>query len=178
MPANDKEVFEYFRRDPATSLEVDFLAYASYAYDKYAWMARFNELHKRDPSPAEIDSWISQLPNSRLDEIQEWAVDYFAGAARAFTAEETKREVERGINASILTEVRTHNQSVLGTVTSATSFKSTWWQQLLVGIIASFVFAVLIILASAIFARDPSPLALYKGIVGEPTTPHQPPRSQ
>ncbi len=53
MPANDREVFAYFRNQKETSTEIDHLAYASYAYDKYQWMERFEELNQRAPTLAE-----------------------------------------------------------------------------------------------------------------------------
>ncbi len=171
MPANDKEVFDYFGKDPATRREIDFLAYASFAFDKFAWMDRFQELHDRSPTAEEIDAWINQLPESRLDEIQEWAVRFFDDAATAYADEKIRQATEQAVRESILNEVRAHTTNVLNTVQSATSFKNTWWQQLLVGLFASFLVALLIIVASAIFARDPSPLALYKGIIGEQNSP-------
>jgi hypothetical protein len=160
MPANDKEVFDYFRKDASTLAEVDYLAYASYAFDKFAWMEKFTELTGAPASAAQVDHWIAQLPDSRLDEIQQAAVDYFDRAARTYMKPETERAIEEAVNRSILSAVQ-----------SATSFKQTFWPNLFVGIVASFAFAVIIIVASSIFARDPSPLALYKAIVPNQSAP-------
>ncbi len=44
MPTSDREVFAYFRRDSTTPTAVDAICYASFGFDTYEWMARYEEL--------------------------------------------------------------------------------------------------------------------------------------
>ncbi len=154
MPTNDREVFAYFRSQPNTPREVDHLAYASYAFDKYEWMQKFEELNGRLPAIEEENNWISQLPDSRLNEITEEAYRFFDFAARNYLADEIERERKEAIDSSILSEVR-----------RSTSFLNTALPNLFIGVIASLVFSCLVIVMGIIYAHDPSPIALYKAIV-------------
>lgn len=157
MPSNDREVFNYFRSQAKTTREIDYLAYASYAYDRYQWMERFEELNGRPPSFEEENTWISHLPNSRLDEITADLYNFFDFAARKYMTDEIQKERDEAVKDSILNQVE-----------RATSFKSTFFPNLFIGVIASFLFSCLVIGMGLIYNHDPSPIALYKAIVPSP----------
>jgi hypothetical protein len=163
MPANDREVFEYFQRDDDTISEVELLAYASYALDKYEWMKKFEELHGTSPTQAEIDDWINHLPDSRLEETFDQALSFFDTAAREFLKDEIDTATKKAVDDSILSEVKRH-----------TSFRSTWLLNVFCGIVASLAFSLLVIVMSLIFSHDPSPIALFKTI--EQTAGKNPPK--
>jgi len=153
MPKTDREVFEYFRSDPETSVEVDNLAYASFAFHKYEWMEQFASLRGRQPTQAEENQWISELPDSRLDEIRDVAYLAFEAAADGYLRERIEQERKTAVEQSILTEIR-----------QFTSFWRNFGPNLLIGIAASVAFSLLLIVMASIFADDPSPIALYKQI--------------
>ena len=74
MPDNDRDVFEYFRRDASAGATVRSLAYASFAAAKFDWMTKFQAKQGSAPRQEDIDRWISELPDSRLDELKETAL--------------------------------------------------------------------------------------------------------
>jgi hypothetical protein len=77
MPSNDREVFQYFRAQTNTTREIQYLAYAGYAYAKNEWIEHFQNLHGRPPDIGDENGWIAQLPDSRLKEITQDAIDFF-----------------------------------------------------------------------------------------------------
>jgi hypothetical protein len=169
MPSNDREVFEYFSKKPDTSVAVDHLAYASYAFDKYEWMKRFEELQGKAPSESETNNWISHLPNSRLDEIHDDAYIFFEWSARKFMAEEVELEKKKAVDESILKEIERFTSGNAAKIENFVSFKNNWIQNTFIGVISSLFFSVLVIIMAAIFAHDPSPIALYKAIAPAPS---------
>jgi hypothetical protein len=154
LPATDREVFAYFCADPETPREIDYLAYAAYANEKYQWMAHFENAKNRPPTLAEENDWISNLPDTRLEAITRESYAFFKYAAHRYLNEEIEEEKAAAINNSILDRVK-----------EATSFTSTFIPNLFIGLMASLLFSVLIIIFGAIFNRDPSPIALFKAIV-------------
>jgi len=162
MPSTDREVFEYFQSKPETPVEVDYLAYAKYAYDKYEWMQKFEEINKREPNVEEENNWIAHLPDSKLDETHNDAFGFFELAARKYMEDEIEEEKKSAINSSILMEIR-----------NFTSFWRNLPANLMIGIFASLIFSVLIILMGVLFARDPSPVALYKELTPSPKADHE-----
>jgi hypothetical protein len=153
MPADDRAVYEYFCSDPAYPVEVNWLAYASFAFDKYEWVRHFEAREGRAPDESELDRWIADLPESRLVEIRSTAAAFFEEAAQRFM----QPEIEQQLRAA-------RESGVIDVVRRATSFRSTFLPNLVVGVVASVMFSVLIILAAVIFERDPSPFAFFKGL--------------
>ena len=162
MPVNDREVYGYFSSRSDSSKEVVALAYAGFAKAKYDWVAHIEKRGGTAPNSAEIDRWIEELPNSRLEGILEDAVDLFDLAARAYMAEALDAADAKARDDMIVREVTASNATVLALVEKATSFKSTLWPNLFIGVGASFVFSLVIILAGLIFNRDPSPFGWFR----------------
>lgn len=171
MPADDREVYEHFNSRPDDPAEVIALAYAGYAKAKYDWVAHVEARHNRSPSSEEVDRWIADLPDSRLEDLRQDAIDFFDLAARAYMAGEMERAVKEARDEAIVREVRGSNQQVQARVEQATGFGSTFWPNLFVGVVASFAFSLLVILASLIFTRDPSPFAILRGLQDQPAQP-------
>ncbi len=161
MPNNDREVFEYFRRDEDTSAEVDSLAYASYAFDKYEWMSKLEQSGKV-VTPEDVDRWIAELPDSRLDEIQENAFAFFRKTVATYIEEAEVRAYQRGQQDAIVQQVE-----------RATSFWRNLPGNIAVGIVSSFAFALLLIAASLVFNKDPSPIAFYQKLTSPPAQPQK-----
>jgi hypothetical protein len=159
MPNTDREVFAYFRRDEDTSPEVDALAYAADAFDKYEWMTKVEKRDGKVPAGAEIDRWISELPDSRLDEIQQNALAFFRKTVSTYVEEAEERAFRAGQQDAIVRQVE-----------RATSFWRNLPGNLTVGIVSSFVFALLLVLASVVFNKDPSPIALYEKLAAPAAT--------
>lgn len=92
----------------------------------------------------------------RLDQIRGAAAETFELAATIYMQQRIADERAEAVRTSILAEVRRHN---------------SFWRNLPgnigLGLISSFLFALTIIAASMIVARDPSPIALYKQLRGQ-----------
>lgn len=162
MPGSDREVFAYFAADPETPREVALLAYASYAAAKYEWLAHHEQRHGRPPTQAEADEWTANLPESRLAEIRDTAVAFFADAATAYMQPQVEAAKSQAVDASILAEVRRLNADLAAQVERATSLRRTWLPNILAGVVASFVFALVVLAGAAIYRGDPSIFALFK----------------
>jgi hypothetical protein len=159
MPNNDREVYDYFRRNAATPVEADALAYASYAFDKYEWIAKLEQRGKA-PTPEEIDIWIADLPNSRLDEIQRNALALFRATIASYVKPAEDRAYRNGQQDAIIRQIEV-----------ATSFWRNLPGNIAVGLVSSFAFALLLIAASLVFNKDPSPIALYNKVTASPAIP-------
>jgi hypothetical protein len=162
MPESDQEVFEHFRSDypPNDRREIAFLAYARFAQDKYDWVN--HELARRGgqpPTEEEVTTWIAALPNSRLAEFHRGAAELFQAAAEEYMKPRIEEERAKAVEQSILLRVE-----------QATSFRRTFLPNLFIGVVASFAFAVIVLVGTAIYRGDPSILALFK----EPSTQTQP----
>ena len=173
MPDGDREVFDYFRSAESTSAEIDYLAFASYSYDKFDWMDHFEGLNGRSPTAEEVQNWVRQLPPARLDEMREWAETFFDRAARAYLESEIKKRLDRQQRSGLLASVRDtnialqrsvkdSNQAVAAAVERSLSLRNTWLSGVVIGVASSAAFAILIYLASLIYTHDPSPIALIK----------------
>ncbi len=158
MPSNDREVFRHFRDDPELSPELASLAYAAYASQRYDWVELFETRKGRPPNSDEVDEWIASLPLSRLEDIKRSAADTFDLAATAYMADRTEEAMAQAVRESVLGEVR----ELAAQIKAATSFRSTWLPNLFVGVIASFAFALIVLVGAAIYQRDPSLFALFK----------------
>ena len=175
MPDADKRVFDYFASNEDTAEEVDYLAFASYAFAKFEWFEKFLVQNGVEPTRAEIDKWIAELPDSRLKEIHDNASRVFRNAARLYMDDRVKLAEAKAVSASIRDEVKRHNEVLEGYVRRATSFKDNLPANIGVGILSSVIFSVVIIVASLIFTKDPSPIALYKSFGPSDTAPHPAP---
>jgi hypothetical protein len=151
MPANDEEVFAYFRRDPNSDPAVDALAYASFSFDKYEWMAKREEIAGTAPTGEQVNQWISELPDSRLDEIQQTALEFFRRTVAIYISDARAEAYQAG-----------KQDAIVSRVTEATSFWKNLPGNIAVGVVSSFAFAVILILAAVVFNKDPSPIAFYE----------------
>ncbi len=170
MPLNDREVFEHFLNDPDATLEIAHLAYAAYASSKYDWATHYEQRKGQPPGAEEMDEWIASLPPSRLTEIREAAATTFDLAAQAYMANRIEAEKERAVRDSILGQV----EGMARRVEAATSFKATWLPNLFIGVVASFLFALIVLGGAAIYREDPSIFALFKASPPAPPQPSRP----
>jgi phosphoglycolate phosphatase-like HAD superfamily hydrolase len=111
MPASDLEVFDYFSSDAETPGEVDFLAYAIFAFRKKHWVAHFKELNSRPPNQGEIDGWISQQSDFEFQRMRNEAVEFFDEAAKTYLAEYVEAEKKQAVDHSILEAVKHHTSA-------------------------------------------------------------------
>ena len=162
MPHNDREVFAYFAGDPTVTREIALLAYASYAAAKHDWMELHEQRFGRAPTPDEADEWTASLPDSRLNEIRDTAVAFFADAATVYMQPQVEAAKGEAVEASVLAEVRRLNTDLAAKVERATSLRATWLPNLMIGIVASVMFTLFVMVGAAIYERDPSPFALFK----------------
>ncbi len=107
MPVNEHEVFEHLTSSKDTSVEIDFLSYAIFAYQKREWIRHFETSHQgAAPTQADIDHWISNLTDLNFREMQESAVNVFDGAARAYLADELEAAKQDALRSVIVREVK------------------------------------------------------------------------
>jgi hypothetical protein len=90
MPVDsDRDVFKRFAEGEA-SREIALLAFASYAATKYDWEAHHERRHNRPPTADEVEHWIRDQSDTRLDEILKAAAAYFDEAANAYMADQSR----------------------------------------------------------------------------------------
>ncbi len=94
----------------------------------------------------------------------------FDRAARADLMPEFLKTLQRARDDAIVREIRTSNEAVTVRFIRAIAFGSTFLPNRFMGVVASVAFSVLVIGASLIFARDPSPFALYRDLQPNPPT--------
>ncbi|MFK4047513.1 hypothetical protein [Roseomonas mucosa] len=172
MPASDREVFTYFQEDPNTTPETALLAYAAYVQAKYDWVDHQAQ-RGRSVTAEDIEEWTASQPETRLIEIRDTALTFFADAATTYMQPHLEAAKETAVKGSILSEGKRLNTELTAKVDTAmaaldrkvenaTSFSGTWKQNMFLGVAASFAFTVLVILGGFIFDRDPSPFAWFK----------------
>jgi hypothetical protein len=106
MPNNDIEVFEYFISAEDTASEIDFLAYALFAYKKREWITHFVDNHTKQPAQNEIDNWISNLSPHDLDAMRRDALAFFEESAAEYLHEHIEDQKRIAVNESILNEIK------------------------------------------------------------------------
>ena len=107
MPANEHEVFEHLTSSKDTNLEIDFLSYAIFAYQKREWIEHFKVSHQGTvPTQVDIDYWISNLTDFNFSEMQVAAVNVFDGAARAYLGDELEAAKQEALRSVIVREVK------------------------------------------------------------------------
>lgn len=108
MPANDLEVFDHLLSNKETPLEIDHLTYALFAWKKKNWVEHFEKQNKTRPTQAQIDAWISQLPNSEYEDMRSDAAQFFDAASREYLKEQIEEEKKSAVNKSILAEIKSY----------------------------------------------------------------------
>jgi hypothetical protein len=111
MPNNDLEVFNYLSSNQESRREIDFLAYAIFAFRKQRWVVHFEQQHNRPPNQGEIDGWISQQTDFEFERMRGEAADYFDNAAKEYLAEYVEAEKKKAVNHSILSAVEKHTSA-------------------------------------------------------------------
>jgi hypothetical protein len=160
MPKSDQEVFDHFHTDYGSNArrEIALFAYAKFAQEKYDWV-NHEIIQGTPPTEAAVAGWIAALPNSRLAGIYEDANRFFNNAAEAYMRTRMEEERAKAVERSILGQV----EAMARRVERATSFKATWLPNLFIGVVASFVFTLVVLGGAAIYRGDPSIFALFKG---------------
>ena len=103
---NDHEVFDYLFSNKETPSEIDYFAYAKFAFRKREWIKHFRAENEESPSQEEINHWIGQLTDYDFRQMTEEAADFFDGAARAYLEDFIDAEKKRAIDASIVKDVK------------------------------------------------------------------------
>lgn len=106
MPKDDRDVFDYFRADQDSPIEIDLPTYALYAFEKYQWHEQFQLEHGRPPDPADIDRWINDITPNRFKNMREEAARLFDNSARTYLADEIEAQKQQAVRSSILNEVK------------------------------------------------------------------------
>jgi hypothetical protein len=157
MPKSDQEVFDHFHSDYDSSPEIALLAYARYAQDKYEWMDH-QKTRGKNLTDENVTEWITSLPNPTLRGIHDRAIRFFNEAAEDYMKARMEEDRAKAVERSILARVETMAERV----ERATSFKATVWPNVLIGVVASLLFTVLVLVGAAIYRGDPSIFALFK----------------
>ncbi len=140
MPSNDREVFDHLRSGDEAAQQIDFLAYALFAYEKSEWISHFEAKRGQVPNQAEIDAWIGDITTYQFTGMRQKAADLFDAAARTYMRDEIEGLEERALNSAIVAEVRA---------------AGVWWKQLLTALAMS-ILAPLILGAIIVFGHGVS----------------------
>jgi hypothetical protein len=106
MPASDREVWDFLRKDQASSSELNFITYAIYSFEKYDWISQHEVAAGAPPSQQDIDRWTAQITPYRFSVMREKAAALFDDAARRYLADEIERQRQDAVDSSILAAVR------------------------------------------------------------------------
>ncbi len=137
MPSNDREVFDHLRSGDEAAQQIDFLAYALFAYEKSEWTLHFEAKRGRQPTQDEIDAWIGDITTYQFNGMRQKAADLFDAAARTYMREEIEGIQERALNSAIVAEVKA---------------AGVWWKQFLMALAMS-ILAPLILGAVIVFGH-------------------------
>lgn len=129
MINTDREVFEHIGENNETDLEIDFLTYAIYAYEKYQWMELRKEQTGDYPTEADAEVWISQITSFRFAGYREDAARLFDNAARAYMADEIEKTTQEAVRDSILNEVKA---------------AGSWWRQTAIALVTAILAPLII----------------------------------
>ena len=149
MPASPREIFEAFTRESGEDYlpEVALLAYGAFAAELYEWVEHEEHRRGRPPTDEEINTWIAQIPDARLNRIRDDALESFGLAARAFLEPEIVRQRKEAVDQSVLAEIQRF-----------TSGFRAFGFNVAAGIVAAFLFALLALAFYYIVTTDPSPM--------------------
>jgi hypothetical protein len=106
MPSNDVEVFEHFTSEENPVQEINFLAYALFAYKKREWCAHYEQLNGHKPTHDEIDQWITNLSDFEYRNMLGDAAQFFHAAAQTHLTQEIEEQKAEAVEDSILDEIR------------------------------------------------------------------------
>ena len=129
MINSDREVFQHIGESSETDLEIDFLTYAIYSYEKYQWMELRKEQTGEYPTETAAEVWISQITSFRFAGYREDAARLFDKAARGYMAEEIERQKQEAVRDSILNEVRA---------------AGSWWRQTAIALVTAILAPLII----------------------------------
>lgn len=165
MPSNDREVFDHLRTGNEAGQQIDFLAYALFAFEKSEWISHFESTRGRQPHPVEIDAWIGDITPYQFAGMRQKAADLFDAAARSYMREEIEGLEERALNSAIVAEVKA---------------AGVWWKQFLMAltmaILAPLILGGIIVFGNG-YSRYPTPSDFAHRIEppAPPAGPAQPP---
>lgn len=146
MPSNDREVFDHLRSGNEAAQQIDFLAYALFAFEKSEWISHFEARGGRPPNQDEIDAWIGDITTYQFNGMRQKAADLFDAAARTYMRDEIEGLEERALNSAIVAEVKA---------------AGVWWKQFLMAlamaILAPLILGAVIVFGSG-FSHYPTPL--------------------
>jgi hypothetical protein len=166
MPESDQEVFDHFQTGYGDTEQVALMAYARYAKVKYDWVNHELSRLQRRPTPEEEKQWIAGQPNSRFDEIRDGAVSQFQASAEEFIRPRIEAERARALETAIISRV----DAAAGRVERATSFRHRFFPDLFLAMLASFLLAVLLVIAALAIRGDPI-IALLREVLAQPPPP-------
>jgi len=137
MPSNDREVFDHLRSGDEAAQQIDFLAYALFAFEKSEWISHLEAKRGREPDQGEIGTWIGDITRYQFNGMRQKAADLFDAAARAYMRDEIEGIEERALNSAIVAEVKA---------------AGVWWKQFLMAL-AMAILAPLILGAVIVFGN-------------------------
>ncbi|KQO49949.1 hypothetical protein [Methylobacterium sp. Leaf85] len=107
MPANDHEAFEQLVTKGTGHAALDLLAYATFAFDRSQWLQlRTNANGGTLPTPAEIDTWIADIPPHQFDQMRSRAASIFDVAAREYMAGDIAKAKLDALETTVIREVK------------------------------------------------------------------------
>jgi hypothetical protein len=135
MPKSDLEVFERLTQDADTATEINFIAYAMFAFEKKEWIEHHVKISGHPPTQEQIDSWISNITDFQFQNMREKAIDFFDDSARNYLEEEIAQAKQEVLESAIIQKVQ-----------SASAF----WKQLATALLTAILAPILLggILAS------------------------------
>jgi hypothetical protein len=122
-------------------------------------------------SSAEFDKLALEITPGRIKRGVDEAQDEFGKAAASFMDHEMQNRIEDGINRSVVSEVKSVVSQVSiikSQIDASINSPKAFFINVAAGLIGAAGFAVILIVASIIWDRDPSPIALAKKALHSP----------
>src|SRR4051794_25507056 len=106
MSNNERELFDYLTSAEGTSSEVDFLAFAVFAFERREWMAQFEKRYEKPATQEDIDRWVSELSEYQFAQMGSNAIGMFDAAAREYLKDDIEKARREGMEAAIVSKVK------------------------------------------------------------------------
>jgi hypothetical protein len=158
MPCNDLEVFEHLLADDSTPLEIDYLTYAVFAYQKSHWIDKYREVHGELPTQEKIDAWISEISDYEFGTMRDRATEVFHNAAVEYMEEDIIKARAEGTRDAIALSIK----AIEGQVKSVGLFRNQLVIALMTAILTPFILGGAIFFLKNYEDHMPSALQIFR----------------
>lgn len=149
MPKSSREVYKMLSSNSGEPVDAGYIAVGMFESLKNEWIDYIEKRDGAPPTETDINRWIEDLSPSQLEKIKNEAYGWFSISSRILLNDEIEEKKKTAANNSIVETIR-----------SATSGWKSFGIGVASSVLASLLFAILLIAFYWIAVRDPSPMGL------------------